>query len=255
MRLALHQDALAMLHDLRRNHPLVAGTASRLAEIVEEDITAFKAGIELQRLESTAQGRATAFGVNLVDMRALVEALFEQRRIARSERDPLKNRIEEYLIVIGAPDQTIPSVSVDAKLLVSGGSAPARRSGPEGEKTSSHATQLAEERAEYVAKILKELTVIKNRVVVTGELQPLRREYPLYDCWQLVDEHPHLARKLEVVSERKRVISLALDFAAVKLGKARSTIATAWKKHKPKEFRQNKPRLTKKTTARTKRRL
>lgn len=255
LRLALHQDVLVLLRELRRNHPFVAATAARLAEIVEEGITAFKAALELQRLESIPQGRASTLGVNLADMRALVEALFEQRRRISSERDVLKKRVKEYLIAIGAPDENINSISMDQKRLDSGSSVLAGdvASAPS-ERTSPPAAEVAKERAQYVAKIQKELMVLKNRGVVAGELQPLRRQYPLFECLQLADDHPHLARKLEALSERKRVISLALDFAAFKFGRARSTISTDWKRHKPKEFRQQKPQPAKRTKARTQRR-
>jgi hypothetical protein len=253
MRLALHQDALATLHDLRRNHPLVAGTAARLAKIIEEDIAAFRAAIELERLESAAQGRATALGVNLADMRALVDALFEQLRRVSPERNALKQRIEEYLLAFAPSETETPKSSDDRNALevrrdrVAGeiGAAPTaaeQRRTPES----------AEERAAYVGKILKELNVLKRRGADCGDLDKLHREYPGYDSLRIADEHWFLRKKLEALPDRKRPISLALDIAALKFGKARPTIETDWKKHKPAEFRQGRPRVASKKKSKPK---
>lgn len=251
-RLAWHQDALATLRDLQQHHPFVAGTAGRLAEIVEADIRAFKSAIKLLQLEEAAGG-ARLNGVDVHAMRQSVEAQFEQRRRASTERNALKQRIEEFLMAIAPPDTEAPKSSDDRKALevrldrVVGeiGAAP---TAAEERRTS----ESAEERAAYVGKILKELNVLKGRGTDCGDIDKLRREYPRYETLEIADGHWYIAKKLEALPDRKRPISLALDIAVLKFGKARPTIETDWKRHKPAEFRQSRSRVAAKKKSRSK---
>ncbi len=118
------------------------------------------------------------------------------------------------------------------------------RPGPD--QTPAISDELAETRAEgrahYVGKIFKELTVLKNRGVVAGDLLDLQRQYPTYDSIHFAVEHQHIRKMLESISDRKRVVSLAFDIAALKFERARPTIVTDWKRHKPAEFRQKRDR-------------
>lgn len=254
-RLAWHQDALAALRDLQQHYPFVAGTAGRLAEIVEADIRAFKSAIKLLQLEEAAAGGARLNGVDVRAMRQSVEAQFQQRRRASSERNALKQRIEEYLMAIAPPDTETPKSSDDRKALevrldrVAGeiGAAP---TAAEERRTS----ESAEERAAYVGKILKELNVLKGRGTDCGDIDKLYREYPSYETLKIADEHWSIAKKLEALPDRKRPISLALDIAVLKFGKARPTIETDWKRHKPTEFRQSRSRVAAKKKSRPKKR-
>jgi hypothetical protein len=248
-KVALFQDAVATLRELQRKHPLVAGTAGRLAEILEEDIKVFHAEVSLQELEAAASVGTRKDQRDPVEMRKTVELLFEERRSVSNERLFLGNRIVQYLVAISTTDLATNDISA------------ALESAPDCNKatdllpaTHLDASKVAEERANCVAKFLEELTILKNRGIVTGELQRLRREYPLFECLQLAVEHPTLTRKLDALPERKRVISLAFDFAAMKLGIAKSTVSTAWKRHKPDKFR-HKPRtrVGRRTTSNKKR--
>ena len=254
-RLAWHQDALATLRNLQQYHPLVAGTAGRLAEIIEADIIAFQSAIRLSQLEEAASGGAKLNGFNVHALRQSVDAQFEQRRRAITERNALKQRIEEYLMAIAPPDAEVgrssvdrdaPEVSLD-RIAGEFGAAPTAAE----ELRTSEST---EERAAYVGNILKELNVLKGRGADCGDLDKLHREYPGYDSLRIAHEHWFLRKKLEALPDRKRPISLALDIAVQKFGKARPTIETDWKRHKPAEFRQRRPRVAAKKMSRPKKR-
>ena len=92
-------------------------------------------------------------------------------------------------------------------------------------------------RAGTVAKIIKELDILKPQMFGESDYERLAKENPRFLTVRVADKRPDLREKVIYIQGSRRHILLAQELAAAKHGKTLSTIQTDWKHHKPPEFR------------------
>ena len=111
-----------------------------MAQILEEDISAFHAATDLIRLENAGEEPGANSQTDLKTRRRSVDALFESRRSLQRERDELKQRVEQYLLAFTrdpAEDDQAPKVrSLEYGAQPQG--LATRRPGPKPRKVSKH---------------------------------------------------------------------------------------------------------------------
>jgi hypothetical protein len=97
----------------------------------------------------------------------------------------------------------------------------------------------SEARARTVAKIIKELDILKPQMFGESDYERLARENSGFFTFKVSHKRPDLSIKVVSVQLHQRHIRLAQELAAAHHGRALSTIQTDWKKHKPKHYRRN----------------
>jgi hypothetical protein len=95
----------------------------------------------------------------------------------------------------------------------------------------------SEARARTVAKIIKELDVLKPQMFGESDYERLAKENPRFLTVRVADKRPDLMEKVIYIQDSRRHIRLAQELAAANHGRELSTIQTDWKNHKPREFR------------------
>ncbi len=95
----------------------------------------------------------------------------------------------------------------------------------------------SEARARTVAKLIKELNVLKPQMNGESDYERLAKENPRFLTFRVADRRGDLKEKVMYIQGHQRHIRLAQELAAAKHGMEPSTIRTDWKNHKPREFR------------------
>jgi len=97
-------------------------------------------------------------------------------------------------------------------------------------------------RARSVAMLYEELRIISPRLSTAGEeLEELRKHYPSFQVFQIVEARPKLRTELVGASSSKRILlRLAQKLASHYHEKEVSTIETDWKDHKPKMYKRRR---------------
>jgi len=98
--------------------------------------------------------------------------------------------------------------------------------------------EVAKARAEVVAKLIAELSVLKPQMFEhEGEYNLLQTRYPGYLTFKIAQDRPDLKLKIMCVRGSARHIRLAQELAAAHYGLSPATIAAAWKRHKPDRYK------------------
>ena len=95
----------------------------------------------------------------------------------------------------------------------------------------------AEKRARTVAKIIKELGVLKPGMYGQSDYDHLREENTNFLTFKVAEKRADLQTKILNLQANRRYYRLAQELAAAYHGRELSTLQTDWKKHKPKKFR------------------
>ena len=104
--------------------------------------------------------------------------------------------------------------------------------------SSNPADTVKKARAETVAKLIKELDLLKPQMLEDeSEYRRLREHYPQFLTFRIAENRPDLKLKLLSIRGSTRHIRLAQELAAAQHGKQLSTIQDDWKDHKPPEFK------------------
>jgi len=95
----------------------------------------------------------------------------------------------------------------------------------------------SEARARTVAKIIRELDILRRQMYGESDYERLAKKNPRLLAFRVAAKQPDLREKVIYIQGSRRHIRLAQELAAAKHGKKLSTIQTDWKNHKPREFR------------------
>ena len=95
----------------------------------------------------------------------------------------------------------------------------------------------SKKRAADVAKIIRELDLLKPQMYGEADYIDLKEQHPDFLSFEIADQRKDLKLRLVNIQGHRRHIRLAQELAAAKHGKNLSTIQTDWKDHKPPEFR------------------
>ena len=106
------------------------------------------------------------------------------------------------------------------------------------ERTSEGARVAKEARAATVARIVKELNVLRPQMFEDeSEYQRLRDQYPDFLTFKIADERPDLKTKVLAIQGSTRHIRLAQELAGAHHERTLATIRDDWKDFKPAEFK------------------
>jgi hypothetical protein len=107
------------------------------------------------------------------------------------------------------------------------------------ECVNSKAVERGCERAKLVGKLIGELNALRPHMEVPEDDYPvLKKQHPKYRVFKICEKHPAAAKFVHLVRDRRSVHSLAFEIAAIECQVRPATIKSAWKKYKPKQFRQ-----------------
>jgi hypothetical protein len=110
-----------------------------------------------------------------------------------------------------------------------------------GKPATESSTERRIARANTVAKLIKELNVLRPQMFEDeSEYERLRAEYPGFLVFKIAEQSPNLKTKVLAIQGSIRHILLAQEFAAALHGRKVSTIQKDWKNFKPPEFRRPK---------------
>ncbi len=103
--------------------------------------------------------------------------------------------------------------------------------------SDSQIVNVSEIRAGDVAKIFRELDLLKPQMFGETAYTDLKEQHPDFLSFEIADQRKDLKLKLVNIQSHRRHIRLAQELAAAKHGRNLSTIETDWKRHKPRGFR------------------
>lgn len=93
-------------------------------------------------------------------------------------------------------------------------------------------------RAETVAKVIEELNILKPQMFEDeAEYNELRNRYSDFLTVAIAGKRPDLKQKILCIRGSVRHIRLAQEIAAAHYGLSRETIADAWKRYKPAQYK------------------
>jgi hypothetical protein len=111
----------------------------------------------------------------------------------------------------------------------------ARRRAP---RNRTVATTPSESRARKVAKIIRELDMLRSQLRSESDYDRLRKQNPHFLTFKVGRRNEELREKVLNIQDHRRHIRLAQELAAADSGRKLSTVQTDWKKHKPRKYRQ-----------------
>jgi len=91
----------------------------------------------------------------------------------------------------------------------------------------------SEARSRAVAKVIKELTVLRPQIFSADDYPKIREHYPRYLTIQVCERHPDLKLKLESIQGHQQFKMFAKEIVARHFSREYSTVEKDWKKHKP----------------------
>ena len=92
-------------------------------------------------------------------------------------------------------------------------------------------------RANTVASLINELSVLKHQMSGEREYALLSESHPDFLTFRIAEVRPDLKQKVVEIRSSSRPIRLAQELAAAHYGKALATIQDDWKRCKPAEFK------------------
>lgn len=97
-------------------------------------------------------------------------------------------------------------------------------------------------RANTVARLIKELSVLKHQRCGEGEYARLSGSHPDFLTFRIADLRPDLKQKVVEIRSSSKHIRLAQELAAAHHSKSVATIQDDWKRYKPVEFKLGRSR-------------
>jgi hypothetical protein len=102
----------------------------------------------------------------------------------------------------------------------------------------SNAEIMGRRRAKLVATLVKELNVLRPLMEIPEDDYPkLLEQNPNYEVFKICKKMPSAARWVKLLPDRRTVHTIAYELAAAKLAVKSATIATAWKRYKPRKIK------------------
>jgi hypothetical protein len=109
---------------------------------------------------------------------------------------------------------------------------------PAKQAQSDDAKSAKEARAKTVAKLIKELDILKPQMLEEeSEYNSLRARYSDFLTFKIAERRPDLKTKILAIQSSTRHLRLAQQLAAAHHGRELSTIKDDWKRQKPTEFK------------------